>query len=233
MKYRDFELREVPLREETALGLIDLTDEKMDPLVVDFLSGAVQHRLKHGLSKNEPLPRALGMKSRNPETAPYVLDATAGLGTDALVLAALGCRVRSIERSPMTAALLLDGMKRLRVAAQEDEFLHAVAERLSFEEGDALKVLQGLGEAERPDVVYLDPMYPEETHSKSALPKKTMQIFRRLLDGDEDAEQLWQVAMTKARARVVVKRPVKAPPLGRAPTHQFEGKTARFDMYLV
>lgn len=237
MKYRDFELREVPLRDGIALGLVDLTDDKMDPLIVDFLSGALQHRLKHGLSKNDPLPRALGMKSRNPETAPFVLDATAGLGTDALILAALGCRVRSIERSPVTSALLLDGMKRFRIAAEEDEFFQAVAGRLSFEEGDALEVLRSLSESERPDVVYLDPMYPEESHSKSALPKKTMQIFRRLLDGDEDAEQLWQVAMTKARARVVVKRPLKAQPLGqslgRAPTHQFEGKTARFDMYLV
>jgi 16S rRNA (guanine1516-N2)-methyltransferase len=213
------------------LVLRDLTDSSMTPLEVDFSSNAILHRLRHGLSKNQSLGKALGLKSVNPETAPFVFDATAGLGTDALVMAALGCRVRAVERSEVIFALLNDGERRLQAAT--DPQLVEIAKRLSFENGDARAILSGLSEEERPDVVYLDPMYPEEGRSKSALPKKTMQMFRRLLDGDEDAEELWQAAMKAARARVVVKRPLKAPALGNVkPTHTFEGKTARFDMYL-
>ncbi len=81
-------------------------------------------------------------------------------------------------------------------------------------------------------MIYLDPMYPEDEKA-TALPKKTMQMFRRLLDGDTDAESLWTVAMKTARTRVVVKRPVKAPSLGGRPAHSFEGKTARYDLYLT
>ncbi len=40
---------------------------------------------------------------------PDVVDATAGLGRDAFVLASVGCRVRMLERNPVVAALLDDG----------------------------------------------------------------------------------------------------------------------------
>ncbi len=221
---------------ESRLALKDLQDTQLSPLYVDFTSGALLHRLKHGLSKNQPLAKALGLRSLAPEQAPFVIDATAGLGTDSLVMAALGCRVRGIERSDVIYELLFDGKNRLdeKAEATDDQQLTALAQRFSFEHGDAKDILSGLSEHERPDAIYMDPMYPDEGRSKSALPKKTMQMFRRLLDGDDDAEELWTLAMTKARKRVVVKRPLKAPALGDLkPTHAFVGKTARLDLYLV
>ena len=220
---------------ESRLALKDLQDTQLSPLFVDFTSGALLHRLKHGLSKNQPLAKALGLKSLTPEHAPFVIDATAGLGTDTLVMAALGCRVRAIERSDVIYELLFDGKNRLdeKVQASEDEALILLSQRFSFEHGDSKEIIGSLSEIDRPDVIYLDPMYPDEGRSKSALPKKPMQMFRRLLDGDDDAEVLWTLAMQKAKKRVVVKRPLKAPALGTSkPTHSFEGKTARLDLYL-
>ena len=41
------------------------------------------------------IARAIGLNS---PTAPHVLDATAGLGGDAFVLASLGCPVTMVER---------------------------------------------------------------------------------------------------------------------------------------
>ena len=41
-----------------------------------------------------------------------MLDATAGLGRDAFVLASLGCQVTLIERVPAVAALLENGIER-------------------------------------------------------------------------------------------------------------------------
>ncbi len=221
---------------ETRLALRDLEDNQMSPLAVDFTSGTLLHRLKHGLSKNQPISKALGLKSLDPSIAPFVLDATAGFGTDALVMAALGCRVRAIERNEVIFELLEDGKTRLDEKAQsdDDESLIALAMRFSFELGDAKAILLNIGEHERPDVVYLDPMYPDDGKPKSALPKKTMQMFRRLLDGDDDADELWEIAMRTARKRVVVKRPLKAEFIaGQKPAHAFEGKTARYDLYLT
>jgi 16S rRNA (guanine1516-N2)-methyltransferase len=225
---------------ESKLALKDLEDESMSPLTVDFTSPALLHRLKQGVSRHQPLGKALGLKSINPDQAPFVFDATAGLGTDALVIAALGCRVRSLERSDVIYALLQDGKARLENKARGDEGLEAISARMSFENADAQTVLNEMARGsvhesgQKPDVIYLDPMYPEEGRSKSALPKKTMQMFRRLLDGDDDANELWEIAMKVALNRVVVKRPMKAPSLGAVkPSHSYEGKTARFDLYLA
>lgn len=224
---------------DTRLVLLDSSDDKLLPLSVDFLSPRMIHRRAHGLGKGQPLPRALGLKSMTSNHVPYVVDATAGLGTDAFIMAALGCRVIAIERSKVIHALLEDGYRRLRRRAEflmyeEGEAgLLEIADRLRFLYGDAAECMRGLGEAERPDIVYMDPMYPEEGRSKSALPKKGMQMFRRLVGEDLDALGLFRAAESLAKRRVVVKRPLYASPLSERPTHSFEGKTARFDMYLV
>lgn len=241
------------------LVLRDLGHPERHPLAVDFLSTRLTYRRQHGLGKGQLLARALGLRSRpiqraadhshnvsananantntNSSGAMFVLDATAGLGVDAFVIASLGCRVRAIERSPVIFALLEDGYRRLVEAEASDtsrdtEELRAITARLSFERGDARDVIEALREDERPDVIYLDPMYPETGRSKSALPKKGMQIFRRLIgDEDNDAAAVLEAALAKARDRVVVKRPLKAPFLGGIkPAHVFTGKTARYDM---
>lgn len=223
--------------ESGRLVVRDLSNPELSPLAVDFVSSRLTYRREHGLSKNQPLSRALGLRSLNPEKAPFVFDATAGLGVDAFMMACLGCRVRAVERASLVHDLLADGYARLdsearRLNEEGDAELLKIARRLSFECADAALVLEGLGEEEWPDVVYLDPMYPEEGRSKSALPKKAMQIFRRLLGEDDDAERVWEIALKRARDRVVVKRPIHAPPLGGRPSHSFAGKTARYDMYL-
>ena len=73
------------------------------PVRVDFLTGALAHRLRYGGGRGQPLARAVGMKAG---VSPSIWDATAGLGRDALVLASLGSRVTLCERAPVLAALL-------------------------------------------------------------------------------------------------------------------------------
>lgn len=245
---------------DTRLVLHDRNDPRLSPIAVDFLSGQMNHRRRHGLGKNQPLPRALGIKSlRSPKTtleeAPYVVDATAGQGTDAFIMACLGCRVLAIERSEVVYRLLEDGYRRLRRYAEAraneegDEALLSIADRLCFVNADSETLLSNwhklhaylpldsatLGPefTEIPDVVYLDPMYPDEGRSKSALPKKGMQVFRRLVGEDQDAHKVFEAAKALAGQRVVVKRPLYASAIQEKPTHTFEGKTARYDMYLI
>jgi 16S rRNA (guanine1516-N2)-methyltransferase len=55
-----------------------------DQLACDFVGGAVGHRLRFGGGRGQALPRAVGMKGGH---TPRIVDATAGLGRDAFLLA--------------------------------------------------------------------------------------------------------------------------------------------------
>ncbi len=157
-----------------------------------------------------------------------MVDATAGLGRDSFILAAAGFSVRAIERHPAIACLLWDGLDRARLSPDGA----AVADRIVLQWGVAHDILHDLSEQERPDVVYMDPMFPERT--KQALVKKEMRLFRDLVGDDLDGESLLDVALQTARKRVVVKRPRKADAVaGRKPGYQLLGKSSRFDVYPV
>lgn len=195
------------------------------PLYVDFVSGALGYRQRQAGHAREPLARAVGIKNRL--TAPSVIDATAGLGRDAFMLACLGCRVTLLERSPIIAALLRDGIERARDVPASA----ASVDRLHLISGDAAVYLADLTEATRPDVVYLDPMYPGR--QKTALVKKEMRYLRAVVGDDLDAPALLAAALGGARRRVVVKRPRLAAALaGPPPSSTLMGSTTRFDIYV-
>ena len=175
------------------------------------------------------IAKAIGLNS---PTAPHVLDATAGLGGDAFVLASLGCPVTMVERVPEVHALLADG---LRVAgawgSAKDQTLIAILKRMTLIESDAAKYMQTLQDTKKPEVVYLDPMFPLRT--KSAQVKKEMHVFHQLIGKDVDADLLLQIAQECAQKRVVVKRPRIAPFLaGLEPNYTLEGRSNRYDVYL-
>ncbi len=195
------------------------------PVYVDFVGGAVGHRHRFGGGRGQPIAKAVGLKGG---AAPSVWDVTAGLGRDAFVLASLGCEVTLVERSPVVAALLEDGLKR----ARNDAEAGAVVARMRLLRGDAAELLAALEPDARPDVVYLDPMYPHRR--KSALVKKEMRLFRELVGEDLDADRLLPPALAAARQRVVVKRPDYAEPLaGTPPTLAIATKNHRFDIYVL
>jgi len=195
------------------------------PVFVDFGGGALDYRRRHSHGRKQPLARACGLK---PGHNPRILDATAGLGRDGFLLAGLGCEVQLLERSPVIAALLADGLRR---AAQDVNLAELLAGRLTLTQADARCWLPSLAAAERPAVIYLDPMYPHR--QKTALVKKDMRIFRSLLGNDEDAPDLLAAALACATARVVVKRPKGAEPVrGPAPSLHIASPNTRFDVYL-
>ncbi|NIG88387.1 16S rRNA (guanine(1516)-N(2))-methyltransferase RsmJ [Serratia symbiotica] len=196
---------------------------KLGAIYVDFVSGTLAHRRRFGGGRGEAVARAVGLKGSE---LPDVVDATAGLGRDAFVLAALGCRVRMLERHPVVAALLDDGLQR---GYQDAEIGLWLRERLTLVHATSLTLLADL--APRPEVVYLDPMYPHK--QKSALVKKEMRVFQSLVGSDDDADGLLAPARLLATKRIVVKRPDYAPPLGNVPAHAaFLTKSHRFDIYM-
>lgn len=195
------------------------------PVYVDFVAGAMGHRRRFGGGRGQLVAKAVGIK---PGRIPNVVDATAGLGRDAFVLAQLGCSVQMFERSPVIAALLADGMQR----GLADPDVAEVMARLSLQQGDASELLRQLPEEACPDVVYVDPMHP--AREKAAQVKKEMVMFRQLVGGDEDDSRLLAAALDVARQRVVVKRPRKAVAIaGPTPSLTMEGKSTRYDIYLI
>jgi 16S rRNA (guanine1516-N2)-methyltransferase len=190
------------------------------PVAVDFGAGRMRHRRRGGA--NELLGRAVGV-GKLQEVA--VLDATAGLGQDAFVLADLGCEVLLCERNPLIAELLAAGL----AAAQGsgDPWLVEAAARMRLSAGDARTRYP----APTVDVIYLDPMF---AGSRRGAARKEMALFQRLLGGPEqEGDELLAWALRADVARVVVKRALRAPDLGGiAPTHCIRGRAVRYDVHV-
>lgn len=188
---------------------------------IDFLSGKNAYRQQQLSIKKELIARACGLKQGQ---RPVIYDVTGGLGRDSFMLARLGCQVTCIERHPEIAAALDDAFLRAKQAFPDLDvtFIHA----------DAIDILKALAKANYPDVIYLDPMFPER--KKSALVKQEMRELRELVGDDDDAVDLFELALTKAKQRVVVKRSRLAPQLSdAAPDIQYKGQSSRFDVYLI
>lgn len=201
-------------------------EKSSSPTQVDFHDPALLHRLKTS-GKNRGLGQALGLK-RYPN--PVVLDATAGLGRDALLLASLGCKVLMLERSPVVHALLEDGLRR---AAEADTQISPLVQEMRLYRADARDWLNeaGQGMHSPPDCIYLDPMFPPR--DKSAMVKKDIRLLQTLLGPAGDFEELLQLARTAARHRVVVKRPGRKPDASLPePSFVVPGKTAHYMVYV-
>ena len=183
------------------LELRKVDEPKLGAIFVDLVGGAVGHRRKFGGGKGQAIAKAAGL---NKGATPTILDGTAGLGRDAFVLASLGCKVQMVERHPVVAALLDDGLQR---AKQDADIGTWVSERMSLihaSSHDALDKLSADPEFAQPDVVYLDPMYPHpENKKKSALVKKEMRVFQSLVGADLDADGLLQPALKLAASNVL------------------------------
>lgn len=212
--------------DQQALVLRNAQLAKQGDILVDFASGAATYRRKFGGGKSEGIAKAVGLTKR---ADLRVLDATAGLGRDAFVLASLGAQLILLERNPAVAALLTDGLRR---AAQDPQLADWLPGRMQLRVTSALQGIEAaIAAQEAIDVVYLDPMFP--AREKSALVKKEMRAFHDVVGEDPDADALLAPARQLARYRVVVKRPGYAGYLaGQTPSMSIEGKNNRFDVYV-
>lgn len=207
----------------TRIGLGFMDPKRGKPYYVDFLTRAWKIRFEAGLPRNHIFTRALGFKGQPLK----LLDSTAGFGQDAMMAVCLGCEVTAVERSPVVATILKNGILR----AREDETLVKPLERLQVIGLDSIQYLETDAVV---DVVYLDPMF--EKPKKSAKSPKEMQLLHELFDAvsvDPPIDELFQKAVARARQRVVVKQPLKGRALGKAPTHSFKGQSIRYDVYIT
>lgn len=193
------------------------------PFRIDFTEETFQYRKLHGGARM--LIKALGIK----KTHPTIIDVTGGLARDSFLVASSGCPVIVYERNPVVAALLQNALSR---AVQHPNTMEA-AQRLQLIFTDATAALKEMSESGKNcDIIYIDPMFPQR--SKSAKVKKDLQTLQFLIGQDPDTTELFEMAMSVATKRVVVKRPRKSPTLTNLkPSHTIEGSTIRFDVYLI
>ena len=212
---------DLPIDNQASQKLVVTADKlvlkiaNFSPLYSDFNSKTWQKRRDAG--KKQGLVRAC-----KPAPGVRIIDATAGWGQDAAVLASFGAEVLMLERQPFLAALLQDGLERQDQQSRKNL-------NLKLCRVDALDYLQALAPADFPDLIYIDPMHPRR--QKTALVKKEMQALQQLLvAGSGEAKQLLEVALSRVLKRVVVKWPQQLPPL-LPPDAVVAGKVVRFDIY--
>jgi 16S rRNA (guanine1516-N2)-methyltransferase len=194
-------------------------------LSLDFLGGKLGYRQAQLKTHSELLRRATGIQTGQ---RLRLVDATAGMGTDSLILAAMGFEVLALERHPVLALMLNAALARAQASMDAPAYLRQIR-FLGADAVDWLRHNAGAGS----DVIYLDPMFPER--QKAAQVKKPMQLLQVLLEETpDDGGGLLEAALQTARYRVVVKRPLRAPWLAdRQPSHQIKGSNIRFDIYAL
>ncbi len=202
---------------------LDLLREDVQPtlrLHLDFSRGRQGYRLTHAGHQREGMIRAMGKLPRHSR----VIDASAGLGRDTLLLAAHGFRVEAWERHPVVYRLLGDALNRAACTPA----LTRVIDRITLHEGAVATARFDT----RAEAAVFDPMFPGRP--KSAAVKKDMQLLQALIPAaaDTDVEQTLSTLRASVERRVIVKRPQHAPALGPdAPQSSVPGKSVRFDIY--
>lgn len=187
----------------------------------EFVSGVQGYRSARQRHQHEAVVRACGITRGH---CPWVVDATAGLGRDAFVLASAGARVTLLERSPVVHALLTDGLQRATAAGAGER-----TGRMHAHAVDAVDWLTGAAGDVSPAVVYLDPMYSGRRRGAAG---KELALLQALLTDTTDEPALLAQARAVATERVVVKRHRHAAPLAdQPPDYHLPGRSTRFDVY--
>ncbi|WP_201544694.1 class I SAM-dependent methyltransferase [Psychrobacter immobilis] len=230
---------------QTATQSILLLDEKnklswlSDGLSVAPEWDKLQRRVVIAGRKSELLLQAAKITSDS-----TVIDATAGFGHDSLILASTGAQVTMLEQQPLMALLLLAEQQRMRALPNWQKLMSL----LQIINIDALSYFAKLQtDAKAVDVVYLDPMFPENSYQDSKTGKgakvgKHMQALNQLArpPTSDEERQLLQSAQAvvsqsaQTSGRVVVKRPQLAPLLAnQQPSESWHNEAVRFDGYFV
>ncbi len=193
---------------------------------VDFCAGKLAHRRQFGGGRGQAIAKAVGLKQGR---SPKLLDATAGLASDAFTLATLGCAVTMLERSSILCSLIEDAIRR---AANQPALDDIFQRGFQLRNVDAIDYMQQMSSGDYPDVIYLDPMYPEK--KKSAQVKKSMQILQLMHGADDNAGELLECSLSHVIKRVVVKRPIHAGAVNdRKPSTCIKSKNTRYDIYSI
>ena len=203
---------------------------KMKPFFIEFSDPKLERRREN--AKSELICKAVG-KLTNSHSV--VWDFTAGLGIDSILLLSAGWKVYMFERNPIIGALLEDAL--IRFKSKEIELGSNI--NLLQLDPTSLIINNTLNDFNilSPNVIYLDPMYTPSFIGRKSKVNKGMQLLHEIIGMEEcldenNNQKLFDTALSMTTSRVVVKRPLRSPPLASAIPHEtLRGSTQRFDIY--
>lgn len=196
-------------------GLCIITS-RFQPLYVKDIYNKLYIR-KEQIAK-ELLIQAVKQK---PDSKLLIIDATAGLGKDSLLLALYGYKVLMIEQNPVLATIVYYGLLKKYIISNNLQLVFSNSI-------DYLKAYTGTN----PYAIYLDPMFKK---MEKSLAKKEMQIIQLLVEETNfKDEELFFTSYNLAN-KVIVKRDSKQIRLVNdpKPTYNKDGKTVRYDVYVT
>ena len=177
-------------------------------------------RIKQNNLQNEILIHAAKIKEKTRDL--MAIDATAGMGEDSMLLAAYGYNISLYENNPIIAELLKDSLER----AKQFPELKEIVSRMKVYEEDSIIAMQKLEES--PDIILLDPMFPERT--KSSLIKKKFQVLHKIENPCLNESELLNSAIKANPKKIIIKRPLKGDYLaGIKPDYSLKGNSIRYD----
>jgi 16S rRNA (guanine1516-N2)-methyltransferase len=178
---------------------------------IDLMASYKRFLSQRGKVSPGPLYRALGLKNRS---GVHVVDATGGTGKDSALLLSFDTKLMVFERHPILQIL----WRAEKINSLPITFIAQDAASFVFKE--------------LPQIIYFDPMYQQHEKNAKALSRQSMEVFEELVGADADQGEVLSKLLMCASERVVVKRAIKAAPL-LPPSMSYEGKTARYDTYLI
>ncbi|QCI26970.1 16S rRNA methyltransferase [Buchnera aphidicola (Thelaxes californica)] len=207
------------------IELCDYTNNRINSFSIDFTTKKFLNRIKN-IHTKEALPKAVGIKNTY---FPNIIDTTAGLGKDSVLLAALGCQVTMFERNPIIAFCLQEALKKAKKNTIIGQF---ISDNIKLFKQSSLQMID-IPEITKPEVIYLDPML--YTLKIKSSPKREIHFLKKLIkNADQDAYKIFSIAIQFATKRVVVKRPLNCTFLNNIKTKNFiKTKKNRFDIYFV
>ncbi len=228
--------QQVLILDDGAIKLKHLSESfsKFNPIYIDFEKAWMHHfkSFESASISKELLAKAIGIGKI---AAPIkIIDLTCGMAKDSILMLFFKTKVLSIERSPWVSVLIEDAISKA-LDSDISQLVQAISENFQFIHGDSADLLPQIfaSESDNYDVAYLDPMYATPANKRKALPNKNMQIFHQLVGVDNDSNQLFNSLRSYPLKRIVVKRSLNAPELCPEPTHSYQGKSTRYDMYFL
>ena len=167
------------------------------------------------LKPNQTLAQAIGF-NKKPLS---VLDITAGWAKEAFLISQLGCQTTAIESNPFVFYLVQESL----------EYNNIDSKQLEIKLDNSLNYLKSLKNSyDYPDIIFMDPMFGGR---KKSLSKKPLRILKKLVGETINKQELFKLALLKAKNKVIVKRHKLDKPLNKNILCSFKGHSVCYDVF--
>ena len=193
-------------------------ERALTPLKIDIQKGALGWRLARAQHETH-LKKAIGKTDRPLR----ILDATAGLLGDSMIMLALGHSVTAYEQSKILYTML---------NYQLNQLSETDSNSLNFKLINSNVCETNFNEKSF-DVIYFDPMYPEDKASSAR--RSDLKKINSILEIEglaSDPESTFTYLRSIPKTKLIVKRPLKIDAFKGSINYQITGKSVRFDIYL-